>query len=173
MLYENEQDREGQEYVRRSLQHHLSSLPLGRVEVTHTPESMHLSHDLNINLSGMWVGVAEVKVRQTVWERVSKTRIPATTQWFRDNGWFFEMPRLEMLKKQFSTAGKWTKTVSLILCTSDWDIFTLTAEQLAQNWSKVRRVNGMGTDDHGDQPNNKAGVIIPLSIMLQLPKETQ
>lgn len=158
MLYERPQDREGQEFVRERLQRHLSTLPLGRVEVNNTPQAHHLSHDLEIHVSGLWVGVAEVKVRSR----------PA--QWFLENGWFFELQRLEALKSKFyGVGGKWIKSVALILCTSDRYVFLLSVETLIANWDKVRRVEGMARDDHGEIPVDKPGIIIPLDIMQWLP----
>lgn len=155
-LYENRADRVRQSYVARELERFLSQLPIGRVEVRETPQSRAASHDLDVYVSGTYVGVGEVKCRRDQY----------TLDYFIVNGWAFDMPRLTALRRQFYLAGKWTKSVSLLLCTADDRILLTPITTLTENWGELQQAApSFAKDDHGTKPVGKSGIVIPLNLM--------
>ena len=159
MQYENADDRAKESFVALAIQQHLERLPVGRPEVSRTTTGF-TSHDLDVYVSGMYVGVVEVKSRNY------------PTSFFEENGWAFEVERLSALRSEFfnQSFGDWVKEVCLALLTEDLDIFLISIRTLVDHWDELMPApEGFAKDNHGESDRaDKSGVIIPLSLMTKI-----
>ena len=154
-IYENEDDRKLQTRAAIAIRDHLHGLPIiGKyIEVIETPQSRHLSHDLEFWMWGKKVGVGEIKSRNR------------STDLFRSDGWLMDRERIAALNTQFESKGF---PVMLILQTSDGDIFYTTLANLFKNADKIiAGGDGMVKNDHGNKPSNRTPRIIPFELLTE------
>lgn len=112
---------EHREDLARTLQQHLSCMPIGPVTVRPTPASGRQMSDIDVFVSGMFVGVGVVCDAAEPYTSMS---IPAE--------------RLNQLRKDFFTAGRWTKTVVLLAMLVDGTRL-IDMQSLIQNRNKTQR----------------------------------
>lgn len=164
MIYENEQDRQAQTEVVGVVYDFLKTIPIvgenlvggSHFTITETPEIQRDSHDFNVNHDGKYVAAGEVKCRTGRY----------TLEYMEENGWMIAKERLTKLRIEHHNHGK---HVMLVLRTSDGYVLYVMLTVLIRHGKMLKNApEGACKTNHGKEPKNETGLIIPYSLLKRI-----
>ena len=146
-IYENNEDRKRQSEAVKIIRKRMPSR-----KVVETPEIFRINHDFVIlNHLNLKVGIGEIKCRN----------YPA--EFFKTNPWLFEIERIRSL---YHAGEKVGFKVMLVLYTKDNLVYWVALKTLLENWGSLENApDYMMKNDHGDQPADKSGILIPFELL--------
>jgi hypothetical protein len=161
MIYEDSNDREGQNLASFIYERHLRRLGCTQVRLVETPENRRECYDFEIREGAdgqLWTGVVEVKCR----------KVPSVEY----DSALVEVDRLTSLKNQFyyvsEITGKrfWSKNVVYMWKFSDNVCYLIDIQTLIDNWGEMEDApDSMMKDNHGKQQASKKGKLVPYHLM--------
>jgi hypothetical protein len=112
---------------------HLQRMPIGSSVVELASMAHNGAHDIDVYLTGMWVGVVEVEWHDGTLAEIRETgHIEVLTS------------RLKHLKDQFHRAGRngyWSKDVCLGWLTSDNALLLMNIREIISHWAELGDTN--------------------------------